>query len=289
MAFPPIAPGGPERALRQQVPKTLAVGDPFDRLQHGCTVPEAQFQSAGLFQTDQAVLETFHGEGDGGRSGNGVHDVEVAEFIGLGNHLQIVHTAVGAEPGGGFVLRSADRRVEVVCPAAADLGFAADCTGETGAAPFQQFLLVGFPIDLICTFKYAALEITGRQHPGSQEPIHKGIGAFLMQIPTLGVVSDFPCQMLSQSRQFLGCMGQITIIDRPAAHCHSLEIFGAHHRSDAVAPVVMAHRMRQRGIQDAFFSGQSDLEHLDFMIPQFGPDLILDFTRGMTPQMPGIF
>ena len=73
-----------------------------------------------------------------------------------------------------------------------------------------------------------------------------------------------------------------------AAHCHGLEILGAHHRAGAAAtgrPLLVVH---DAGKQDLLFSGLSDAGHLDLGVAQFFLDRFLSLIGVKPPQGAGV-
>ena len=77
------------------------VPDDLDEL---ITIPPGEFLTEGVLLGQEASFVTFSGKGGKGAGRDTVHAVEVAELIGLGNGLDILHQVTGTQHAQGFVL-----------------------------------------------------------------------------------------------------------------------------------------------------------------------------------------
>ena len=72
-----------------------------------------------------------------------------------------------------------------------------------------------------------------------------------------------------------------------SANSDGPEIFGAHDRAQAVAPVEMAQVVGDAGVAHQVLARNTDLQYADFVIAQFRADVRLDFGWMPPPQVLG--
>ena len=71
-----------------EIADALAVGNQLDGLDHGFGIAELEFDAAGIFIGEEALLVAFHRESDGDAAGNGIHGVGIADLVRLADGLR---------------------------------------------------------------------------------------------------------------------------------------------------------------------------------------------------------
>ena len=277
----PEAVGQTVASLGQQVPESLAIAGHARQLHQGFGIPPFQGPSHLRFGKVSAVRQ-FHGTGNRGAHGDRVQPQFVADVVGLGDGRQVVDHAVGAHGIDGFIFRAfafSGKARDV------DLRFSttADGAAIAGHVFFQeppgQFLAV----DFLPAVKCALLPVFGRQnaevlrrHGHTGRPVDgQAQGRFLD--PFLERIEHLFVEGLEAIR--VGQGNPALALDH-----HGLEVFGAHHRSDAGSaggPVFVIH---DRGKQHPLFPGRPDTGHPGLGIG-FGKKHIGGLVGVFSPQM----
>ncbi len=95
--------GGDLHAVGQDVAQALALADHVEQPDHRLVVAEAQIESAGVLQGEDAALEELHGEGDGDPGRHGVEPELVGQTVAGDDGVGVVHAGHAAEGVEGLV------------------------------------------------------------------------------------------------------------------------------------------------------------------------------------------
>jgi hypothetical protein len=93
-------------AVGQQVAQALTLADHVEQPGHGHVVTEVKVQTACVFESEDAALEEFHGEGDGHTGRHGVKAKFVGYPVTRDDGIGIVHAGDAAKRVQSLVLRS---------------------------------------------------------------------------------------------------------------------------------------------------------------------------------------
>ncbi len=96
--------GRSSNSVGQHVAKSLTLRNLVHQLQNGFGVAPFELQTAGLLSSQQALLVSLHGQGDGRSRGDRVHAMAVTQVIRLDDSLKVVVQKQGSKGCQGLVL-----------------------------------------------------------------------------------------------------------------------------------------------------------------------------------------
>ncbi len=219
--------------------------------------------AVGVLGRDDAALEQLHGAGDGGAHRDGVHAVLVAEEVGLGDGVEVVDAAVGAERPGGLVLGAlaVARVVGIV-----DLGHpaAADDAAEAALGPHELLGGQRLAADLVGGREVAVLEVARGQRAGLVEDVDQHVGAVGLEAGAADRV-----RLDHLARLHHGGLEALRVGDLDGAaaeHRDGLEVLGAHHGADAGAAGRPVHLVHDVGDEREMLAGRTDAGDLGVLV-----------------------
>ena len=271
-------------AHAQVLAEPLALAGDFRRPGQRFGGTEFQFDTAGLLFCDCADLVEFHRRGNGGAEGNGIYPVLVADEIGVGQRIDVVHPGIRTQRPGRLVFQAARcapvlRLVLNGEMAAVDGGDApaGDGAAETTRVGDQVGLAVAFPRlvhglsgNLACALELHFAHVAGRHGADLVDDVHQHLGAVggqslsgnrvLGQDLLAGIDRLHECARILDVAYALG-----------ASHGNGLQVLGGHDRADAGAAgravqVVDDRRVQATLLRGAAHGGDAQQRVLVFLV-----------------------
>ena len=153
-------------AICQNIAQASPICNRLDQPDHGIGITEAKRSAARVRFRQNPLFEALHGKRSHRSRRNNVQPKKIAQLISPGQSRQVVVPDHGPQGRQGFIFRPAKPRVQGIriilqCHPA----LALYRTGVTGAGGVKNGAMIGFRIDLVCTFEYPVSEIPGGKHP----------------------------------------------------------------------------------------------------------------------------